>query len=379
MKLSPPSDYVIERPKLHLLLGLPFDALTLDEAVYEVESAIQKQKRCFLSTPNINFTIAASKDEAFFDSVVQSDLSVVDGMPLVWLASLSGLPIKERVAGSDLFQALMTRKRETPIRVFFFGGEEGVAEQAHQKLNDDVQGMESVGFYDPGFVSIDEMSQPHIIEKINLSKPDFLLVALGAKKGQAWIMANQDKLNAPVISHLGAVINFVAGHVERAPEKWQKFGLEWLWRVKQEPKLWRRYASDGVSLVKMLLTKQMPYLLFDKQYKRAQNKNGFIQWEVEQQTLILSGYFAFYNMEELDDKFEEIINSTTEKVVVDMENLTYVDDSFMARLLVVNAVLKEQQRGFCLTNIPKNIKRLMFFSNVSHRLTKNYSNKLNQE
>ncbi|KKM23840.1 hypothetical protein LCGC14_1611150, partial [marine sediment metagenome] len=247
MKLSQTSDYVLERPKLHLLLGLPFDALSLDEAVVEVESAIQTQKRCFLSTPNINFTIAATEDEAFFDSVVQSDLSVVDGMPLVWLASLSGLPIKERVAGSDLFQALMTRKRETPIRVFFFGGEEGIAELAHLKLNSDVQGMESVGFYDPGFVSIEEMSQSHIIDKINQSKPDFLLVALGAKKGQAWIMANQEKLNAPVISHLGAVINFVAGHVERAPKKWQKFGLEWLWRVKQEPKLWRRYASDGVS------------------------------------------------------------------------------------------------------------------------------------
>ncbi|WP_289281985.1 WecB/TagA/CpsF family glycosyltransferase, partial [Methylophaga sp. UBA5088] len=124
-----------ERNKQHVLMGLPFDFVSIAESAKLIEQAISSKKRCFLSTPNINFTIAAHGDDAFYQSVAVSDLSVIDGMPLVWLAKMMGLPVKERVAGSDLFQFLSDTHREKPIRVFFFGGEPGVAKQAHEQLN----------------------------------------------------------------------------------------------------------------------------------------------------------------------------------------------------------------------------------------------------
>ena len=114
-----------------------------------------------------------------------------------------------------------------------------------EKVNAVPGGLKAVGAINPGFGSVEEMSSNAILHEINQAKPDILLVALGAKKGTAWIEYNRNKLNAGVISHLGATVNFLAGTVKRAPILFRRFGLEWLWRILQEPKLFSRYAYDG--------------------------------------------------------------------------------------------------------------------------------------
>lgn len=255
--------------ELFCILGLPFDAISLSETCSQVNSDIDKKQRCFLTTPNLNFLITAQSDSSFFQSVVDSDLIIADGMPIIWIAKLLGLPFTERVAGSDLFDALSKNKdQKQKSSVFFFGGQQGIAEQACHKLNESSQALSCCGFYDPGFVSVDEMSSADIIEHINSTNPDFLLVALGAGKGQAWIQKNRKKLNAPVLSHLGAVVNFVAGNVIRAPVFWQRCGMEWLWRIRQEPGLWKRYFFDGLAFLKLLSFKVFPLALYDRWLKK---------------------------------------------------------------------------------------------------------------
>ena len=155
----------------YCLLGLPFDAVSLSDAAEIITQSIDQKTPCFLSTPNLNFTVMAQDDAAFYDSVIQSDLVVVDGMPLIWVAKLLDIPIKQRVAGSDLFAYLSDKPRVKKIRVFFFGGESGIAENAHHELNRTSSGMESCGFYDPGFVSIEEMSNNDVITHINTCAP----------------------------------------------------------------------------------------------------------------------------------------------------------------------------------------------------------------
>ena len=243
---------------VYSLLGLPFDAVSLDEAVAQVKSAIEKRTPCFISTPNLNFLIASQRNADFRKSVIRSDLSLADGMPIVWLARLVGIPIPGRVAGSDLFEALRNDS-EKRIKVYFFGGAPGIAERAAGKINAEGKGMECVGFESPGYGSVRDMSTAATLEKINQSGADFLVVSLGAEKGQAWIEHNLAALEVPVVSHLGAVVNFVAGNVQRAPPWMQKTGLEWLWRVKEEPELWRRYWSDGTACIKLLISNVIPY------------------------------------------------------------------------------------------------------------------------
>jgi len=140
------------------ILGLPFDMVDLDGAAAIIEAGVDSPIQCFLSTPNLNFVVSALSDEAFFQSVLDSDLSVADGMPIVWVAKLLGIPLQERVAGSSLFKVLSDEVREEKMKVFFFGGQPGIAELAHDRLNRDSLGMRCCGFYDPGFGSVEEMS-----------------------------------------------------------------------------------------------------------------------------------------------------------------------------------------------------------------------------
>lgn len=236
--------------------GLPFDVVDKAEAVRRLCEAMRDRRRLFLSTPNLNFLVAAQTDEAFKASVLQSDMSVADGMPILWLARKQGTPLPERVAGSDLFEALRCGAGQSvlgrPVRVFFFGGLPGVADAACQVLDAEFArggSMQAVGALCPGFGGVEEMSGPQVLDLINDSGADFLVVALGAKKGQAWITHNLPHLQVPVVSHLGAVVNFVSGTVRRAPEIWQQLGLEWVWRIKEEPALIRRYWHDGVAFL----------------------------------------------------------------------------------------------------------------------------------
>ena len=112
--------------------------------------------------------------------------------------------------------------------------------------------------------TVESMSDKAIIDQINAAEPDFLVVALGAKKGQQWIMKNREQLNVSVISHLGAVVNFVGDNVQRAPLRWQKMGLEWVWRILQEPLLWKRYLVDGLWFLRLMITRVFPWPLTKK-------------------------------------------------------------------------------------------------------------------
>lgn len=258
---------------VHYLLGLPFDALTLDQAVANIRMAAQTHTPCFFSTPNLNFLIASQTNAAFRQSVVDSDLSLADGMPVVWLAKLLAIPLPERVAGSDVFEALrQPQQGGQKIKVYFFGGPPGVAQRAAEKINTENAGMVCVGYETPGFGSVEDMSSADTLEKINTSGAEFLVVALGAVKGQAWILRNRAQLKVPVVSHLGAVVNFVAGNVQRAPLWMQKTGLEWLWRVKEEPGLWARYFNDGVALCKLVPT--ILGLMIEKRFQKISRKNN---------------------------------------------------------------------------------------------------------
>jgi N-acetylglucosaminyldiphosphoundecaprenol N-acetyl-beta-D-mannosaminyltransferase len=250
------------------ILGLPFDALTLEQGDAALVQAIRSGQRCFFSTPNLNFLIASMGDTVFRDSVIRSDLSFADGMPIIWIARALGLPVTVRVAGSTLFERLR-RQTALPLRVFFFGGPDGVAARAGEVLNGENGQMVCVGARSPGFGTLADMSSEALIGEINAARADFLVVALGAKRGQTWIEHNLPRLQTPVISHLGAVVNFVAGTVTRAPEGVGGLGLEWLWRIKEEPALWHRYFSDGKAFLTLLLARVLPAALAARRLRGA--------------------------------------------------------------------------------------------------------------
>ncbi len=249
---------------VHCVFGLPFDAIDEGHALLRIRASVELNSRMLLSTPNLSFAAGCMADDVFRLSVVNSDLSTPDGVSIVSLARLMGAPLTERVTGSTVFERLVDEPGPE-VSVYFFGGEPGAAERAAERLNEAGRPwIRVVGHCSPGFGTVEEMSGPAFTDPINAAKPDFVVVALGARKGQQWIGRNWPALRAPVISHLGAVLNFTAGTIRRAPVWIQRQGLEWLWRIKEEPSLWRRYWNDGWTLLRFVVTQALPWALFNR-------------------------------------------------------------------------------------------------------------------
>lgn len=347
---------------VHCLLGLPFDAVTLDQAVGRVRRAASDRLRCFLSTPNLSFLNGCLADRGFRQSVINSDLSIADGMPLVLVALLLGIPIPERVPGAGVFEALRGDPAER-MSVYFFGGPEGVAAEACRRLNAEGSGLICVGYECPGFGSIDEMSDQDVIDRINASGADFLVVALGARKGQAWIERNRARITVPVISHLGAVVNFAAGAVRRAPRWMQRLGFEWLWRIKEEPGLWRRYWGDGLALIRLLATRVLPHAwyLLSQPLPKAELERATARLLEEREMVIhLQGAWGRDNLAPLRQCFATAVQSAG-NIRIDLRDVSRVDSAFVGLLLLLHGHQASQGRHLLVGPLRPEVRRVFEF------------------
>ncbi len=242
------------------ILGIPIDILTLDEVVARIGDSVGSRRRLFISTVNLNFIALSRSSPAFRSSLRASDICTADGMAVVALCRLLGIRIPERVAGSDFIASLAKRSAPRPhVGIFFFGGADDAGTRACSAVNNlGSPALSCCGHLNPGFGSVEELSDAIKLDEINASRADFLVVSLGAEKGQSWIVRNLGRLEPPVVSHLGASINFLAGTVQRAPRALQKMGIEWMWRIYQEPHLFARYAKDAAALAGLILTGIIP-------------------------------------------------------------------------------------------------------------------------
>lgn len=355
------------------LLGLPIDAVNMANAISRLEKARSLSTRCFMSTPNLNFAIQSQRDATFRDSVCRSNLSLADGMPLVWLSMCMGLPIRERISGSSLFE-ILRRAQVRPWRVFFLGGPRGVAQQACLALGSIDASMTAVGLIDPGFMDVKNMARQDVVDCINEAKPDILVVALGAQKGQSWICDHLPQLDVPVVSHLGAVVNFVAGTVKRAPIWVQKIGMEWLWRIKEEPYLWRRYWSDAAGLLRIGFHQVLPLVL--SKWSRQIKVRFFgvtpciVLPSSEDLTfyLTLQGDCVDSTLHPVRDAFASAWYAG-KNVHVNCTAVTYFDAHFVALLLLLDTGLRDVGRRLSLAGLSGAQVRVLHWHAAGHLLT----------
>jgi N-acetylglucosaminyldiphosphoundecaprenol N-acetyl-beta-D-mannosaminyltransferase len=313
-------------PPVYWLLGLPFDAVDLDGAAHLIREHARAGSRLVFATPNLNFLRSSIENPAFRDHVLNTELSLVDGMPLVWLGRLVGIPFTERVAGSSLVERLVEPTEPSDcIPTFFFGAEDDAAERALARVNDPPTGLRGVGALNPGHGSIETLSAPDIIDAINRSGAGFLVVSLGAIKGHAWIEHNRERLRPAVISHLGAVVNFLAGTVRRAPGILQKTGLEWAWRMAQEPRLFSRYFFDGLFLLRVLLGAVLPLRLQEK--RLGAPRLDVPPAEPAGNGLVLRprGSITAANLDLLASALEEAASGGSAEIELDMRGVDYLD------------------------------------------------------
>ncbi|MGH7787074.1 MAG: WecB/TagA/CpsF family glycosyltransferase [Candidatus Binatia bacterium] len=190
----------------------------------------------------------AQDDPAFKTILNAADLTVPDGMPLVWLARRDGYALKRRVYGPELMQTVCLGSGRR-YRHFFLGAADGVAAQLAASLRASHQ-LSIVGTYAPPFRPSDTSADVDVVAMINRAAPDVLWVALGTPKQERWMAEHRDRLTVPVVVGVGAAFDFLAGVTPWAPPWMRENGLEWLFRLVSEPsRLWRRYVIAGSRFV----------------------------------------------------------------------------------------------------------------------------------
>ncbi|MCO5978901.1 WecB/TagA/CpsF family glycosyltransferase [Ideonella sp. NS12-5] len=347
------------------VLGLPFDVISLEQVAARVRSARLSRTPLLLATANLNFIVAARNNAPFRQAIIHSQLNLADGMPIVWVAKLLRVPLPARVAGSSLFERLQESSSEAPVKVFFFGAPDGVAEQACHRVNALQGGVCCVGYESPGFGTVESMSSDDQIRRINEAQPDFLVVALGAEKGLAWIERNFAGLEAPVVSHLGAVVGMAAGHIHRAPPRWQRWGLEWLWRIKEEPFLWRRYWSDAKVFSRLLAGSVLPLWWHQVVEGAAARASG-----VRATGMTRGGAFHLrlirVSVDEGDGEAQSLSSLRAQlasaaasglPVVVEAQDLVHIDGRVLGLLMLLYGHLRDRSMSFTIQGVSACLRR----------------------
>ena len=218
-----PDDPVQRQPALPPLersevWNVPFDRVTLEQAVDRIESLILRRRHSYVITANLNYVMLHNQCDEVKAITHDADLIVADGQPIVWRSKISKSSLPERVAGSELIYQLADRASRRGWRVYFLGGEPGVAAVCAERLQSLYPGLQVAGVESPPFRELTPEEQLAQDQRIQEAGTDLLLVAFGQPKGERWIHQNYQRLGVPVSIQLGASFDFIAGTATRAPE-----------------------------------------------------------------------------------------------------------------------------------------------------------------
>jgi N-acetylglucosaminyldiphosphoundecaprenol N-acetyl-beta-D-mannosaminyltransferase len=233
------------------ILGVPVDALTMGEVLDRIHQAIVGRGRLQISMVNAAKLVYMRRDPNLRADVLSCELILADGVPVVWASRLLGRPLPERVAGIDLMYEMLRRGNENGYRIYCLGASEDVLAAAVGRITADYPHVEMVGHHHGYFTSQEE---PGLVAAIANAKPDILLVGMSSPKKERFLARWSDQLGVSVCHGVGGSLDVLAGKVLRAPLAWQRVGLEWLYRVYQEPRrLWRRYLVTNTLFCALVI------------------------------------------------------------------------------------------------------------------------------
>jgi len=234
------------------LFSIPIHAMRTEQVLDRVDETIAQRGRLQIGVVNAAKIVNMRRNDLLRQSVLSSDLILADGISVVWASRLLGRPLPERVAGIDLMMEMLRRGNERGYRVFCLGATDEVLDKVSARLAVDYPNVRLAGRRN-GYFSEEEESV--VANLVAAAKPDILLVAITSPKKEKFLARWSDRMGVPVCHGVGGSFDVFAGKVQRAPERWQRFGLEWLYRLKQEPRrLWRRYLTTNTVFCAMVVS-----------------------------------------------------------------------------------------------------------------------------
>jgi len=241
------------------VLGVRVDAVQIPDVIAQMKKWIHEKKECHsIAATGMHGIVEAQHDPSFKDILNATDLVVPDGMPLVWLGRRRGHILPRRVYGPDMLLAFCEKTVGHEYRHYFYGGEPGVAERLAETLKTRFTGMNVVGTnshpHGPRIAKEDE----EIVAMISDAVPDVLWVGLGELRQDRWMHEHKSQLRVPVVVGVGAAFDMLSGRRKQAPFWMREHGLEWFFRLLQEPRrLWRRYLVYGAQFIAYLALERL--------------------------------------------------------------------------------------------------------------------------
>lgn len=237
------------RPRVNIL-GVGVSALNLEEATEHVVEACKKKQKGYITVTGVHGIMEAQEDPEFGRILNNAFICTPDGMPTVWVGKARGFRGMDRVYGPDLMLEVMARSPSLKIKHFFYGGANGVGLELKERLEKRYPGLPVVGVYEPPFRPLNASEEAELRARLEACRPDIVWVGLSTPKQERFMVDYLDKLETTLMIGVGAAFDFHAGRVTQAPRWIQRSGLEWAFRIYQEPKrLWRRYFKNNPRFV----------------------------------------------------------------------------------------------------------------------------------
>jgi N-acetylglucosaminyldiphosphoundecaprenol N-acetyl-beta-D-mannosaminyltransferase len=241
----------VAAPCSYRLFGVPVCVESMADALRRVHEAVSSRRQLHIGVVNAAKIVNMLRDPELRAAVMDSDVIYADGISVVWASRFLKKPLPQRIAGIDLMTAILERGNIEGYRVFCLGATDEVLGKVCGTFAERYPGLTIAGSHHGYF---GESEEEAVAQLIKAARPDVLLVAITSPKKERFMAKWADVIGVPVVHGVGGSFDVVAGLVKRAPEAWQRMGLEWLYRVKQEPRrLWKRYLVTNALFVKLLI------------------------------------------------------------------------------------------------------------------------------
>jgi N-acetylglucosaminyldiphosphoundecaprenol N-acetyl-beta-D-mannosaminyltransferase len=238
-------------PRAAELLGVPLAIIDYTGTLDWIDAAVRDRRRGYVCVAAVHTLMACREDDELRAAVRGADFTVPDGQPLVWALNALGHGLSDRVYGPELMERACARAAGTGQRIYLYGGRShGALAELARSLRLRHRGLKIVGGHCPPFRPLSDAEDAAVADEINRSGADVVWVGIGVPKQEKWMARMRARLDAPVLVGVGAAFDFHAGLIPQAPDAVQRLGLEWAFRLVQEPRrLWRRYLRYNPRFV----------------------------------------------------------------------------------------------------------------------------------
>ena len=371
-----------------VILGIPVDNLDMDETVERIFALIEASRKDgkarLVATVNVDFVVntltwrlSRLRHPELIDILRRADLVTPDGMPIIWTSRLLGTPLKERVTGADLVPRLAETAARKGKSIYFLGGQGDVGTQAARLLQERFPDLKIAGADSP-FVHIEGEAllaetgrDQEVVERINRSGADILLIGFGNPKQEVWFDRNRHRLQVPVSIGIGGTYEFIVGSVARAPQWMQKTGLEWIFRITQDPKrLWKRYFVGFFEFGVMILPAIAYYRLKRRTLKNMPHKAQPVDIRDHDAGLPDQASIRVIRLPEVLDA--QAVESTRESLenevlasfdpILDFKNVKFIDSSGLGFIVGLWRRARADNRSLNLIEIQPSTRRFFELS-----------------